>query len=161
VSTILTLVLGAIGGFLAHSIAMRVSFKQRSIDHKIKVYDKLIGHWVRMRNFVFSGIQSSDETHRIFDQMYGESQRFIGQAILVCEDDELTTDINELNERLYRTEWSSLERDDVNQKMENIKTDAIQIVNRMREDIKQNTRLDRDDFLYIFGGVKSRSRHVK
>lgn len=159
--TILTLVLGAVGGFLAHSIAMRVSFKQRSIDHKIKVYDKLIGHWVRMRNFVFSGIQASDETHRIFDQMYGESQQYIGQAILVCDDDELTTDINELNERLYRTEWSSLERDAVNDRMEKIKTDAIQIVTRMREDIKQSTRLDRDDFLYIFGGIKSRSRRVK
>ena len=159
--TILTLVLGAVGGFLAHSIAMRVSFKQRSIDHKINVYDKVIGHWVRMRNFVFSGIQPSDETYRVFDQMYGESQQFIGESILVCDDDELTTDINELNERLYRTEWSSLEREAVNERMETIKTDAIQIVTRMREDIKQSTRLELDDIIYIFRGLIRRSRRVE
>jgi len=60
-----------------------------------------------------------------------------------------------------RTEWSSLERDAVNERMETIKTDAIQIVTRMREDIKQSTRLELDDIIYIFRGLIRRSRRVE
>lgn len=153
--TLVALIVGLVGGFFAHSIGMRVSFKQRSIDHKISVFDKIIGHWVRMRNFIFSGVQPSDQAYGAFDQMYGESQQFIGEAILVCDDEVLTDDINELNERLYRTEWA---KDTVNETMENIKSDGIQIVARMREDIKRSTRLELDDFLYIFGGLRRRRK---
>lgn len=155
-TTLIVLIIGWIGGFISHSLGMRVSFKQRSIDHKINVFDKLIGHWVRMRNFVFSGIQWSDQAYRSFDQMYGESQQFVGEAILVCDDEKLTNDINELNERLYRTEWSKLDAGDVNDTIERIKADGIQIVVRMREDIKRSTRLELDDYLYIFGGFRRR-----
>lgn len=45
---ILLVLLGALGGFAVHAVSMKVSFKQRTIDNKIKVYDALIGTWVKM-----------------------------------------------------------------------------------------------------------------
>lgn len=51
---LLLLLAGAIGGFIARSAAMKVSFKQRTIDNKIKVYDALIAQWVKMRNFIYA-----------------------------------------------------------------------------------------------------------
>ena len=45
--------LGVLGGFAAHTVTMKVSFKLRTIDNKIKVFDSLIGTWVKMRNFIF------------------------------------------------------------------------------------------------------------
>ena len=45
--------LGGIGGYLVHVISMKVSFKQRTIDNKIRVYDAIIAHWVKMRNFIY------------------------------------------------------------------------------------------------------------
>ena len=37
--------LGGVGGYLVHALSMKVSFKQRTIDNKIKVYDMIITHW--------------------------------------------------------------------------------------------------------------------
>lgn len=155
---VILIILGAAGGFLVHSITMKVSFKQRTIDNKIKVYDALIAHWVQMRNFVYShhgGEPNPDIPPQVmheFDQMYGSSQTFIGEAILVCENDELTTDINELNEILYRTEWHMLSLDEANQKMEKLKIEALGVIGRMREDIKTSTRFELKDFLHILSG---------
>jgi len=157
-SGILTFILGAIGGFLVHSLSMKVSFKQRTIDNKIKVYDGIIGHWVRMRNFIYSvhpgitGKPIPEEASGQFDQFYGESQQLIGEAVLICENKALTDDINVLNERLYRTEWQELELKESNQKIEKIKTDAYAIIERMREDIKTNTILQWSDLTHIYSG---------
>jgi hypothetical protein len=143
-------------------MGMRISFKQRSIEHKITVFDRLIGHWVKMRNFVFSGVDPRElETYRAFDQMYGESQQFIGEAVLICEDVALTEEINSLNEGLYRTEWAKLTEEEVNQRMEHFKIDALQLIERMRDDIKQSTRLELDDYLYVFSGFKRRNRKTQ
>jgi hypothetical protein len=161
-SEILLLVAGAVGGFLVHSVTMKVGFKQRTIDNKIKVYDSLIAQWVKMRNFVYAYHPGQpienypSEVIQKFDQIYGESQQYIGEAILVCEDVVLTSDINNLNERMYRTEWHQLSLDKANEVMETIKTDAIEIISRMREDIKCSTRFEWQDFVHIFSGFRKK-----
>ena len=58
---VLLLIAGAIGGFLVHSVTMKVSFKQRTIDNKIKVYHALITQWVKMRNFVYANHPDSQQ----------------------------------------------------------------------------------------------------
>lgn len=157
---LLTFIIGAAGGFVVHSLSMKVSFKHRTIDNKIKVYDAIIGHWVRMRNIIYSvhpdvtGVPVPAETAVQFDQIYGESQQLIGEAILICEDKALTNDINELNERLYRTDWREMSINDSNTAIEKIKVDAFAIVDRMRDDIKSNTILQWSDFKHIFSGFK-------
>ena len=140
---------------------MKVGFKQRTIENKIKVYDALIVQWVKMRNFIYSfhpGEPAENypvEAIQKFDQMYGESQQFIGEAILVCEDVALTTDINNLNEKIYRTEWHQLPQIGANETMEQIKVDAINVIARMREDIKRSTRFEWQDFVHMFRGFKN------
>lgn len=159
-SGILTFIIGAIGGFLVHSLSMKVSFKQSTIENKIKVYDGIIGHWVRMRNLIYSvhpevtGASIPREVELQFDQYYGESQQLIGETILVCEDKSLTDDINELNERLYRTEWHTLNLEKSNNSIEKIKIDAFELVERMREDIKANTILEWNDIKHIYSGFR-------
>lgn len=158
-SEFLTFVSGAIGGFLFHSVTMKVSFKQRTIDNKIKVYDSLISHWVRMRNFIYASPNTNPQALPEFDQMYGQSQTFIGESILVCDDPQLIQDINEFNERLYRTDWRQLSQDAVNDTMEDIKRQGMQMVSRMREDIKNSTRLEWSDFVHIVGGLRRKSQN--
>lgn len=157
------LLFGGVGGFLIHSITMKVSFKQRLIDQKVKVYDALIAHWVKMRNFIYThhtGVPNPElpyEVIREFDQMYGLSQTFIGEAILVCEDSQLAEDVNQLNEDFYRKEWHLLSLEQANEEMENLKLRAIGIISRMREDIKASTRFERKDFSHIFSGLFGKS----
>lgn len=159
---VLLLLAGAVGGFFVHSATMKVSFKQRTIDNKIKVYDALIAQWVEMRNFVYDHVighgtgNYSTQTTQQFDQIYGKSQQYIGEAILVCDDEKLTTDINILNERVYRTDWHSIPLDQANRTMEEIKSDAILLVARMREDIKASTRFEMQDFAHMLSGLRNK-----
>ena len=146
------LLIGAIVGYMVHAVSMKVSFKQRTIDNKIKVYDAIIGHWARMRNFVFHDLLQKPNIYLEFDKLYGESQTFIGEAILVSEDFKLAEDLNGLNERLYRTEWQKLPPEKVNSEMEDIKNQGIAIIKRMRDDILKNTILEISDFFHIFSG---------
>jgi hypothetical protein len=150
-----TLILGLISGFFLHTITMKVSFKQRTIDNKIKVYCSLITHWVTMRNFIYSFSSVSPEAKNKFDKIYGSSQALIGQAILVCEDINLIDDINALNEKFYWTKWAELGHDAMGKEMDDIKTQGIQIANHMREDIKNSTRLDWSDITHILSGFKN------
>ncbi|MDD5451700.1 MAG: hypothetical protein PHT49_07390 [Desulfovibrionales bacterium] len=159
-SGIIVFILGVIGGFFAHSLTTKVSFKQRTIDNKIKVYNALITQWVRMRNFIYAHFPDhpadniSPEIIRDFDQMYGNFQALIAKAILVCEAAKLTDDINTLNERMYRTEWHMLTLDEANEEMEDIKRDALEIVARMREDIKKSARFEFSDFSHMLSGFR-------
>jgi len=158
----ITFIVGAIGGFLIHSISMKINFKQRTIDNKIKVYDSLISHWVRVRNYIYANFPkepSENIPSNIiieFDQKYGESQTWVAEAILLCEDKNLTDDINALNEKLYRTKWYTMTLEKANVHMEEIKIEAFEIIRRMREDIKQGTILELSDFYHIFSGFKKR-----
>jgi hypothetical protein len=158
---ILSLIIGLAVGYFFHSITMKIGFKQRTIENKIKVYDSIISHWVRMRNLVFgcllyspSRIDPRENTD--FDRIYGESQTLMGEAILVCEDRELTDDIIAINERLYRTNWGEIDINEVNTNMENIRNDAMNVVSRMREDIRRSTRLEWSDLSHILGGLINR-----
>ncbi|MBI2815903.1 MAG: hypothetical protein HYX72_03080 [Acidobacteria bacterium] len=157
---ILLILAGAIGGFVTHSISMKVSFKQRTIENKIKVFDSIISHWVKMRNFIYAnliGVPNQNSQPQViyqFDQIYGESQQLIGEAILVCEDASLTNDVNTLNEKLYRTDWVHLPLQRADKIMEEIKKEAMSIVVRMREDIKASTRLELRDFVHILWASK-------
>jgi hypothetical protein len=161
---VLLVFLGGIGGFALHALSMKVSFKQRTIDNKIKVYDALIGVWVRMRNYIYThhpGQPADAVPPNIayeFDQMYGSSQQLIGEAILVCEDDALTSRINALNEKLYRTEWQKLKWEAVNQAMEQVKTEALTVAAQMREDIKGSTRFEWRDFSHMISGFAPRRK---
>jgi hypothetical protein len=159
---ILLMVVGAIVGFVVHAVTMKVGFKQRTIENKIKVYDSLFTQWVKMRNFVYAHHPGQPIKHhpieivQKFDKIYGESQQYIGEAFLVIEDTALTADINNLNERMYRTEWLQLPREQANELMEKTKIDAIEVISRMREDIKGSTRFDWQDFVHIFHGFRKK-----
>lgn len=159
--------LGGIGGFLLHTITMKISVKQRAIENKIKVFDSLIGTWVKMRNFIYSHhtdlpteVVPLELAHQ-FDQMYGQSQQLIGESILVCEDDTLTDEINSLTERLYRTKWNQLNLVQANIEIEHIKMDAVALISRMREDIKSSTRLEWGDFAHIASGLRPSRRKAQ
>lgn len=161
-TTVLTLLLGAIAGFAAHVFTMKVGFKQRTIDNKIKVFDSLIGAWAKMRNYIFAhhpGKPTHDIAAKVafeFDQMYGQSQQLIGEAILVCEDEALTTELNRLNEKLYRTPWAQMEYEAVNKEIEAFKVEALAAIGRMRNDIKRSTRFELSDFTHSVSGLLGR-----
>ena len=141
IAKFIMLVIGGIGGFYLHHFGMKVSFKQRTIENKIKVYDALITHWVKMRNFIYAKLPSDPFADPAFDAMYGESQAFIGEAVLVSEDTKLTEDINVLNEKFYRTNWINSVPEQRDEIMEGIKIEAMGVIKRMREDIKASTKL--------------------
>lgn len=153
-----SIVAGAFGGYLLHAVSMKVNFKQRTIENKIKVYDAVIGLWARMRNFIFHELmprRSSPNVMMEFDKVYGESQAFMGEAVLVSEDQKLAEDINALNEQFYRTGWLDLSHEQVNATMEDMKIRAFDVIKRMREDIKKSTVLERSDLIHIWGGIKN------
>lgn len=159
-SEILYLILGAVGGFLVHSIAIKINFKQRTIDNKINVYDALITQWVKARNLIYTN-RINESTSNAYveiigqlDQLYGESQRFIGEVHLVSEDMTLSTDINDINERMFRTNWDQLSPAEGDETIENIKIEALLIVERMREDIKSSTRIEWQDITHMLSGFK-------
>lgn len=162
---ILTFVVGTLGGFLAHVLTMKINFKQRTIDNKIKVYDSIITQWVTTRNFIYSSLLKGQNPtlSKELDEIYGISQQYLGEAILVSENDDLTEKINELNEKFYRTDWgalySSSSPDIGNEKMEAIKTQAMLLIKMMRQDIKASTRLDGADFTHIFHGFWGKKRN--
>ena len=153
---LIILVIGALGGFGLHSIVKMISFKQRTIDNKIKVFDSLIGSWIKMRNFIIShykGQPISQEGRCKFDEIYGNSQQLIGESILVCENESLTTDINDLNESIYRNNWDILDSNEINVVMDQFKVDVLALVVRMREDIKNNNRLEWQDIMFDISGL--------
>jgi hypothetical protein len=152
--TLLSLIIGGIAGFIVHSISMKVSFKQRTIENKIKTYDSIICSWVKFRNYVYSASSWQDYPLKDLDQIYGQSQQLIAEVFLVCDDYSLAEDLNSLNEGLYRFKWQDSSLEEMNEKIEEFKIEALKLINRMREDIKSSTRLDISDFIHIFSGLR-------
>jgi hypothetical protein len=113
---------------------------------------------VKLRNFIYANHPGqpvenfSFQVLQQYDQIYGQSQQYVAEAILVCEDPTLTDAINNLNEQMYRTKWYALPLDQANQKMEQIKTDAFALIGRMRDDIRASTRFEWQDFVHIISG---------
>jgi len=150
----LTILLSGLGGFILHILTMKISFKQRTIDYKIKVYDSLIAHWVKMRNFIFSQTSVTPQVTQQFDQIYGESQSLVGEVFLISENNELAENINKINEDFYRSNWTQMSHQQINDKMENLKSIGISLIMEMREDIKASTRFDIKDFFHIISGFR-------
>jgi len=155
--TLITLIIGLIGGFIAHAVAMKVSFKKSDRENKMKVYDGIIGVWLTMRNYIFANHPETSTGPRndyvhTFDQMYGQSQKFIGETILISDGEKLFEDINRLTEMFYRTDWNSLSLETVNRNMEDIKIEAIDLVKRMRNDAKNSTVFHWTDLAHIVTG---------
>jgi len=153
---LMLLIIGALSGFGLYIIAMMISFKRRTIDIKIKVFNSLIGSWAKMRNFIIANHKEepiAQEARNQFDEIYGNSQQLIGESILVCENESLTTDINDLNESIYRNNWDILDSNEINIIMDQFKVDALALVVRMREDIKKNNRLEWQDLIFGISGL--------
>ncbi len=156
-TTLLTLLIGALGGVFIKTLTMKIDFRHKVVDHKYKVYDSIIITWVKMRNFILHELLTDPpDPNKIyeFDKMYGESQAFIGEAVLVSDNYELTEKINQLNEDFYRTDWKHLlltsgDLGKVNPELEEIKLKAFGIINEMRADIQKSLVFTRGDFLNI------------
>jgi len=148
-----TLLIGAISGYLIHAVSMKVSFKRNTIKNKIKVFAAIIDNWVNVRNYIVATHPNNLHEDNNFDQLYGRTLTSIGEAILVSEDNQLTRDINALNERFYRTDWNNFKNEQFNSELETLRSDAINIVQRMRDDISKSTILEISDFAHIFSGL--------
>ena len=152
----ITALISLFAGWFGHSLAIRVRFKEKFIEYKVKVFDSLLSQWVQMRNFIYrhhpiiTGKPIPDEVEREFDQMYGRSQQAVGQSLLVCDDRQLNKRINDVNERMYRTLWLELDHDQVNSAMEEFKDDVFNLVRDMKTNIELDTRLTLSDLLHIF-----------
>lgn len=88
----ITLITGFVVGYIFNVMAMKISFKQRTIDNKIKVYDSLIRKWIEMRNHIYhfeNKNQGSANKWLAFDKIYGCSQTYIGEAFLVSDNQKL------------------------------------------------------------------------
>jgi hypothetical protein len=131
---------------------MKISFKQRTIDNKIKVYDSIITSWVKMRNEIFSQNNIQDKQFRI-NKIYGESQAFIGEIFLVTENNDLAALIDQFNERFYRQPWFNSDLSTINQIIEALKIEAISLITLMRDDIYESTILKRDDIFHIWSSL--------
>lgn len=116
---------------------MQVSFKQRTIDNKIKVYDQLITQWVKMRNFIvanqyLAGQQQIPANVRSeFDLLYSQGLTYIGEAYLICGDVTLAKDLDDLNEKLYRTQRLQMTIQGINGALDQLKVDAVALLVRM------------------------------
>lgn len=158
-SHIISAIVAFFAGFIVNSFGMKVSFKRRTIDNKIKIYGELIAQWVKMRNFVYynhPGPQGGDlswEILRQWDVMYGESHQYIGEAALTCENGNLIDKINHLNNKMHFTKWHELQIEQVNEVVEQFKTEAMSLISEMRRDVMNSTRLEWKDLKHIFSGL--------
>jgi hypothetical protein len=99
--TLILLIIGGVIGFLLNIITMKINFKQRTIENKIKIYDSLISSWVKMRNLIYNKIEYNTNPSKkwdVLDQIYGETQTFIAEIFLVSDNTQLAQDINIFNE---------------------------------------------------------------
>ena len=152
----LSLLVGVIVGFLTHALTMLISFKKRTIENKIKIFDSLIAHWLKARNYIYTEIISNrnPKANPQYDLMYGESQLFIGETFLVCDDLNLSEKINTFNENFFRDhDWFAMQADERNKLMDEIKNDGIGLAKKMQDNIKNSTRFELRDFIYVLKGL--------
>ncbi|HBC0463176.1 TPA: hypothetical protein I8Y81_000299 [Legionella pneumophila] len=146
-----TLIFGVISGYFFNVIAMCISFKQRTIDNEIKVYDALIANWVEMRNLIYHDIDT-DKWLKL-DKLYERSQTYIGESFLLSDDQTLLEDINNFNEQFVRTNWHELSLDSINEIMEKLKINGLGLIQRMKADIHESSKLTRTDLTQIFSSI--------
>lgn len=117
---------------------MKLNFQQRTIENKIKIFDSLITTWVQMRNLLVHQ-RNNPKWLEELDKIYGNSQRYLGEAMLVSKNVDLILNIEVFNEKFYRSDWSKLSREDTNKKLEELKKEARELIPRMRNDIQEST----------------------
>lgn len=149
----LSVLLGFCAGFFGHAFAMKVNFKQRTLDNKISVYDALISNWASLRRLLFvSTVQGPNlDAMNQYEALYTQSQAFLARAILVTEDTDLCRDIDALNETFYRTKWRELKLDQANEKLSEIKGEVLKLAKRMHEDVRRSAQFEWRDLCEILG----------
>ena len=161
---LISLLAGGIGGFFLNVLTMKISFKQRVIDDKFRVYRGLVEHWLKFRGLIYEGISSEpdgiDKYYRAQDAWYSEAQKFLGEAILIAENIELVEQINDFNERFYWAEWESLAPDVRDELMNRFKEEGLLIAARMREDILSASRFEREDFSHMVNGLRGQRKQL-
>lgn len=155
----ITLLLGFILGVFIHILTMKINFKQRTIDNKIKIYDSLIISWVKMRNHIYDAENPQHKWNQL-DQIYGTTQTYIGEIFLVTENDNLAKTIDEFNEKFYRQNWHSLDFNSSNQVIAKLKEEALEIISRMKQDIQDSTVLTWSDIVHICNILKKNKNRV-
>lgn len=148
---ILTLIIGGILGYFFNLLSVKISFKHRTIDNKIKVYDSLIANWVEIRNLIYRD-QIDCGWLQQFDNLYGKSQLFIGESFLLSDDHHLLEDINNFNEKFVIQDWSKLTKDQTYTIMKDLKIEALDLIKKMKADIHESTTFTKSDILQIFKG---------
>ncbi|WP_347252372.1 hypothetical protein [Legionella sp.] len=152
---VLTLLFGFVSGYFFNVLAIKISFKHRTIENKIKIYDSLIIKWVEMRNCIIhfereKGQNFSNTKWIELDKIYSQTQTFIGEAFLISDDQKLVEDINNFNEKYCRANWSKLP--DLSASLQDFKEEGIKIVSRMKADIQDSTRFVWRDLSHLFKG---------
>ena len=124
---------------------------KRTIENKIKAYDAIIISWGKMRNQIYNPQISSKWI--ILNTIYHDSQTYVGQVFLVCEDTALANDINVYNELYYRQPWDALNSELTDETITELKSKSITLVERMRKDIQSSSVLNKNDFFHIWKGL--------
>ncbi|TFH12488.1 MAG: hypothetical protein E4H07_01775 [Nitrosomonadales bacterium] len=143
---VIVLIIGALAGFGLHMVVS--GFKQRIINNRINAFDSIIESWTEIRYFILANHKGkilSREARSKVDEMYENSQQLIGKLIPACENQTLTTDVNELNESIYRNDWDSLDLNELTAIMEQLKEYMSVLAVRMREDIKDSYQVKWQD----------------
>jgi hypothetical protein len=160
--TLLSLLAGGIGGFFLHVLTMKISFKQRVIDDKFRVYRGLVEHWLKFRNLIYSEMLSEpgdiDKYFRARDAWYSEAHKLLGEAVLIADDLELVEQINDFNERFYWAKWESISSEEKDNLMDEFKREGLLIAARMRDDILSASRFEREDFRHMVNGLRGQRR---
>ncbi len=150
---LITAILGVIGGFLLHAIAMKVNFKQVVIEDKKRLYTSIVSQWLKMRSFIYDHRQNPN-IHPDFDHMYIECINISSGIQLISEQSDLSERITLLSYEIYNTHWSNLDPDRFNDLIDMFFVrKALEIIKIMRSDIRDTSRLELVDLIHILRGL--------
>ncbi|MCM8774520.1 MAG: hypothetical protein NC820_07300 [Candidatus Omnitrophica bacterium] len=119
-------------------MTMRICFKEKIIDLKIKVYADTISVIGEIRNLLVR-YPGSGQALNIFedelDKLYSKRQELLADIYLVSENEDIPKGLDSLLGFLYRTDRGKFIDEKSDELWNNIKSRAIKIVNLMRSDI--------------------------
>lgn len=151
--TLITVLLGALGGFFVHAVAMKINFKQTVIEDKKRLYASIVGQWLKMRNLIYDN-RPDPHANADFDHMYIECINIAAGVRLVIEQSDLFDRIVNLSQLIYNTHWSNLTQDRFDELIEMFfNRKVLEIINLMRLDIRDTSRLELSDLIHIFKGL--------
>jgi hypothetical protein len=131
------LFVGVVGGFLLSIAIRKFSSKENAAESRSDAYYGLTTLWLKTRNYITDQLARSNNPKDFleYDNLYGKSQNFLDKIISASKDTALIEDINSYNEKLYTTDWFFLPDAKRDALMESLKTDALSLFKRMREDL--------------------------